>query len=119
VPAHRFAWESAFGAIPVGADVLHLCGNRICVRPAHLTLRDPGETARLPTSRQLQILRVWVDLGMQWKSHTRIATELGVRPQTVAGQLYLLRKRLGAASTRDAALWLDAHRPDWRDSGPT
>ena len=31
IPAHRFAWEQAYGAIPDGVDVLHLCGNRICV----------------------------------------------------------------------------------------
>ena len=117
IPAHRFAWEQACGAIPDGVDVLHLCGNRICVRPDHLALRDPGKTSRPPTSRQLQILRVWVDLGMKWKSHTRIAARLGVRPHTVAAQLYLLRKRLGVASTRDAVAWLDEHRPDWRDSG--
>ena len=118
IPAHRFAWEQAAGAIPDRVDVLHLCGNRICVRPDHLTLWDPVETSRFPTSRQLQILRVWVDLGMKWKSHTRIAEQLGVRPQTVAAGLYLLRKRLGVRSTPDAVRWLDAHRPRWRDSGP-
>jgi HNH endonuclease len=118
IPAHRYAWEQAAGAIPDGVDVLHLCGNRICVRPDHLTLRDPVETSRFPTSRQLQILRVWVDLGMKWKSHTRIAEQLGVRPHTVATGLYLLRMRLGVRSTPDADQWLDAHRPGWRDSGP-
>jgi HNH endonuclease len=60
IPAHRFAWEQAWGAIPERVDVLHLCGNRNCVRPDHLTLRDPVETSRFPTSRQLQIFRVWV-----------------------------------------------------------
>ena len=115
VPAHRFAWEQASGAIPDGVDVLHLCRNRICVRPDHLALRDPGETSRLPTSRQLQILRVWVELGMQWKSHTRIAARLGVRAQTVAAGLYLLRKRLGVASTREAVARLDARQPGWRE----
>jgi hypothetical protein len=118
VRAHRFAWEQASGAIPDGVDVLHLCGNRICVRPDHLALRGAAETSRLPTSRQMQILRVWVDVGMNRNSHTRIAARLEVRPQTVATQLYVLRKRLGVASTRDAVQWLDAHRPDWRDSGP-
>jgi DNA-binding CsgD family transcriptional regulator len=119
VRAHRFAWEQASGAIPDGVDVLHRCGNRICVRPDHLALRDPEETSMLPTPRQLQILRVWVDLGMKWKSHARIAEELGVAPGTVATQLYLLRKRLGVASTPDAVQWLDAHMHGWRDSGPS
>jgi DNA-binding CsgD family transcriptional regulator len=116
VRAHRFAWEQASGTIPDGVDVLHLCGNRICVRPDHLALRDPAESSRLPTPRQMQILRVWVDLGMKWKSHMPMAARLGVRPQSVATQLYLLRKRLGVRSTRDAVQWLDTHRPGWRDS---
>jgi DNA-binding CsgD family transcriptional regulator len=118
VPAHRFAWEQAFGPIPDRADVVHRCGNLRCVRPDHLTLSDPAQVRRLPTSRQLQILRVWVDLGMKWKSHTRIGEELGLRPQSVARHLYLLRKRLGVRSTPDAVRWLDAHRPEWRDPGP-
>jgi DNA-binding CsgD family transcriptional regulator len=118
VRTHRFAWEQASGAIPDGVDLIHLCGNRVCVRPDHLTLRDPGETSKLPTSRQLQILRVWVDLGMKRKSHTPMATRLGLRPHSVSTHLYLLRKRLGVASTRDAVQWLDAHGPDWR-TGPT
>jgi DNA-binding CsgD family transcriptional regulator len=115
VRAHRFAWEQASGAIPDGLDVVHLCETRICVRPDHLALRDPAVSRRLPTSRQVQILRVWVDLGMKRKSHTRMAARLGVRPQTVATQLYLLRKRLGVASTPDAVQWLDAHRHGWRN----
>ena len=115
IPAHRYARERASGAIPDGVDVLQLCGNRICVRPDHLALRDPAKTSRLPTPGQLRILRVWVDLGMKWKSHTRIAVRLGVRPQTVATRLYLLRKRLGVASTREAVARLDARQPGWRE----
>jgi DNA-binding CsgD family transcriptional regulator len=115
IPAHRFAWEQAWGAIPDRVDVLHVCGNRNCVRPDHLTLRDPVGTSRFPTSRQLQILRVWVDLGMKWKSHTRIGEELGLRPQGVAKQLYLLRQRLGVANTREAVARLDARQSGWRE----
>lgn len=39
--SHRFAWAQAYGAVPVGADVLHTCGTRLCVRPDHLALRRP------------------------------------------------------------------------------
>ena len=115
VPAHRFAWESMFGTIPEGADVLHVCRNRRCVRPDHLVLWNPAIALRLPTRRQLQILRVWVHLGMKWKSHAQIATELGVRPHTVASQLYQLRSRLGVTGTREAVEWLDVHDATWRD----
>jgi HNH endonuclease len=117
IPAHRFAWATVNGVIPDKADVLHTCGNRVCVRPDHLVLWHPSEARRLPTPRQLQILLCWVHLGMKWRSHMRIGEELGLCPQSVATQLYLLRKRLGVANTRDAVEWLDAHRPAWRDSG--
>ena len=36
VPAHRYAYELANGAIPPGKQLDHLCRNRACVRPDHL-----------------------------------------------------------------------------------
>jgi hypothetical protein len=34
--AHRVAYELAVGPIPTGLVIDHLCGNRICVNPAHM-----------------------------------------------------------------------------------
>jgi hypothetical protein len=36
VRAHRFAYELAYGPIPDGYVVDHLCHNKACVRPDHL-----------------------------------------------------------------------------------
>ncbi len=115
VPAHRFAWEVAFGTIPAGADVHHQCGNRACVRPDHLVLWDPVEFLRLPTPRQLDVLRAWLRTDMRRGSQQRVAAALGLRAQTVDTYLYEMRQRIGVASTSAAVAWLDEHDPGWRD----
>lgn len=45
--AHRVAYEMAYGPIPDGLDLDHLCRNRACVRPTHLD----------PVTRQVNLLR--------------------------------------------------------------
>lgn len=38
VTAHRYSWTLAFGSIRPGARVRQTCGNRLCVKPAHLEM---------------------------------------------------------------------------------
>ena len=47
IVAHRWAYEDAFGPIPKGLDLDHLCRNRNCVRPSHLE----------PVTRRENVLR--------------------------------------------------------------
>lgn len=44
--AHRAAWEAAYGAIPDGLTVDHLCFNPGCVNPEHLRLLTADENRR-------------------------------------------------------------------------
>ena len=44
--AHRFAYESLVGPIPVGLVIDHLCRNTSCVNPAHLEPVTVGDNIR-------------------------------------------------------------------------
>lgn len=45
VLAHRAAYEAAYGPIPPGVTVEHLCRVRLCVAPMHLELATPSENS--------------------------------------------------------------------------
>ncbi len=44
--AHRVAYQMAFGPIPAGLEIDHLCRNRGCVRSDHLEAVTPRENTR-------------------------------------------------------------------------
>jgi DNA-binding transcriptional regulator YiaG len=46
VATHRFAYEHFNGAIPEGMQIRHLCHNRRCCNPAHLTPGTAKENAQ-------------------------------------------------------------------------
>lgn len=43
---HRFSYEMAYGLIPEGMQIDHLCGEPKCVRPDHLETVTPAENSR-------------------------------------------------------------------------
>ena len=45
--AHRVAWEIAFGPIPEGLVIDHLCREKLCVNPNHLD----------PVTQRINVLR--------------------------------------------------------------
>ena len=48
--AHRVAWELFFGELPRGALLLHSCGSKACVNPAHMFLGDFQDNLRVMVS---------------------------------------------------------------------
>ncbi len=58
-PAHRLAYQDAYGEIPKGLLVRHMCHNRSCVNPDHLkigtiqdNMRDRQEAGRQAKGEQ-------------------------------------------------------------------
>lgn len=52
VMAHRYAYERAYGPIPDGYEVDHLCSVPLCVRPDHLEAVPPEENNRRKMERR-------------------------------------------------------------------
>lgn len=64
VMAHRYAWERAYGPVPLGLNVLHSCDNAGCVRPDHLmvgtqhaNMRDASQKGRMVREVRLECRR--------------------------------------------------------------
>jgi hypothetical protein len=49
--AHRKAWAEAFGPIPDGMVVMHLCDNPPCVRLDHLAIGSQAENLQMMRDR--------------------------------------------------------------------
>jgi len=47
VQAHRFAYERAYGPIPTGYVLHHVCRCSVCVNPEHLVPMTPADHNRL------------------------------------------------------------------------
>ena len=103
VKTHRVAYEAAYGAIPVGAHVLHRCDVGLCCNPKHLFLGDNSTNVadkvakdrgkkKLSHAKAMEIHAMRKN-GMAQK---RIGKLMGVDPSTVS--------RILAGKRRPAAL---------------
>lgn len=82
---HRVVACAIFGSIPPGHEVRHSCDNRLCVRPAHLSLgtradnmRDLAERERGSNRTDTAVVRRALALAESGMTQRAIAAELGV-----------------------------------------
>ncbi len=97
VQSHRVAYRELVGPIPEGKQVLHRCGNALCVRPDHLYLGDhadntsdakrlgeyksgPAHYKSLLTEQEVRDVRAASRLGVPG---SEIARRLGVKSSVV------------------------------------
>jgi hypothetical protein len=71
--SHRVSYEMAYGPIPDGMDIDHMCFNHACVNPAHLraaTRKQNMENLSGPTSKSTSgVLGVtWVEKDKAWRA---------------------------------------------------
>lgn len=63
---HRWAWEQIHGPIAPGADIDHICGNRLCCEASHLrptTRKQNMENLQGPNANSTTGVR-----GVHWKA---------------------------------------------------
>jgi len=58
--AHRVVYAAAYGPVPAGLQVDHLCSKRVCVNPAHLEAVTPYENNRREQLRRTGRADSWL-----------------------------------------------------------
>ena len=73
--AHRMVWEWAYGPVPEGKELDHICRNRSCVNPDHLRIVTRMENAQCGLAAKLTPAEVIYirELHLQGLSERKIA----------------------------------------------
>lgn len=77
---HRLVWERAYGTIPEGCEIDHICRNRACCNLAHLQCLEGHE--HTVKGNKLRYKERKEDAYVYWLKHqctgTKLAKEFGV-----------------------------------------
>lgn len=100
--AHRVSYEWAYGEIPAGAEIDHICRNRACVRPEHLRAATKKQNMenRVGANRNSKsgVLGVsWYKALSKWHAqitHNRSNIHLGYFDTVPEAEAAVIAKRL-------------------------
>jgi HNH endonuclease len=92
IPAHRLSYELHIGPIPEGSEIDHLCGNRVCINPAHLEPVTRSENVQRALER-----RSYVSIEQ------RVVEALRERPHTLREWVGSLGARYSSVAAADAS----------------
>lgn len=84
IGAHRFSYELAFGPIPDGLVIDHLCGQRACVRPEHLEAVTALENIR--RAKPSVVLNI-CKRGHEFTPENTRVTKVGYRQCRTCGRM--------------------------------
>lgn len=82
---HRWMYERAFGPIPAGKQLHHLCRNRACCNPDHLRVLTRKEHRAIDVAKLTEAERQGIVLLAVTKTmtHAAIAARFGIHPDYV------------------------------------
>lgn len=81
--AHRLYYERAYGRIPAGAHLHHVCGEPRCVRPEHLVALSPLEHRRLSAKLSVGSVRDIRARAAAGETYAALGRAYGVSPATI------------------------------------
>lgn len=97
VAAHRFAYEAVNGPIPDGHQIRHMCHNRRCCNPAHLTTgtaqdnsndaKEAGKIAkgsRSPSAKLTEDDVAYIRRNPEKLKGSELAAKFGVAASTIS-----------------------------------
>ena len=92
VPIHRFSYLLWTGDVPEGQFARPLiCGEKLCVAPHHLRLRERGfHLRKLDEKQEADVRSLYYSDNAEW-SHQRLASTFGVSRQLIT---QLVRRNL-------------------------
>ena len=102
--AHRHAYRLAYGPIPAGLDVCHICDNRRCINPEHMFLgtRKDNMADAVCKGRQAKGFRLpQTKLTTEQRADIAARVAQGVHHAAIAAEFGISRPHVGYVARQE------------------